>query len=496
MNFDLHNSALMVDKERWAATLPFSNTVNGRACTQGAPLAVVNPATGLSFAQVMGAGPAQLDAAVEGAARAFNTWSKTTWQDRGAILCEFADALSAHEETLASLLTLEQGRPLAFTRAEVHRNVEAIRQITRLTVAPATVKDDEKSQAVLHYRPLGVVAAIAPWNVPITMAIAKLVHALHVGNTLVLKPSPHTPLATLKLGEIGRSVFPPGVLNVVAGGNELGQRMCEHPAVSKITFTGSTATGRKVALSALQDFKRFTLELGGNDAALVLDDADIDTMAPRLFGAAFSNSGQICMAIKRLYVQEGVYDALVERLVEYARKVRVGDGFAAATQLGPVQNAVQFGIVQEFLGAARSDGADFAAGGFVIDRPGYFIAPTIALGLSEGTRLVDEEPFGPVLPILRFRSDEEGLSRANATSFGLSASVWSQDADRAQRLAGGLHAGTVWVNDHAAPDPLVPFGGVRHSGMGRESGVLGLANFMEPVSVVTTKTARNSWFLP
>lgn len=496
MRTDLYNSALMAEKERWVRTLSFSHTVNGRACVQGTPFSVVNPATGLPFAEVAGAGRPQLDEAMHAAASAFDPWRKTTWADRADTLRRFADAMSADEEALASLLTLEQGRPLPLTRAEVRRNADAIRRITGLAIEPTVLKDDATSRATLHYRPLGVVAAIAPWNVPITMAAAKLVHALYAGNTLVLKPSPYTPLATLRLGEIGRGIFPPGVFNVVAGGNELGQWLCEHPAVAKVTFTGSTATGRKVAHSAVQDFKRFTLELGGNDAALVLDDADIDAIAPRIFGAAFVNSGQVCMAIKRLYVQDGVYDRLVERLVGYARSARVGDGFAAQTQLGPVQNTAQFQIVQEFLAGARADGADFAAGGHAIDRPGYFIAPTIALGLREGTRLVDEEPFGPVLPILRFRSDEEGVARANATPYGLSASVWSQDAERAQRVAASLQAGTVWVNDHAAPDPLVPFGGVKHSGLGRESGVLGLQNFMEPVSVVTAKGARSSWFVP
>lgn len=496
MNIKLYNSDLLAEKERWARTLSFSNTINGRASVQGTPFAVVNPATGLPFAEVVGAGRAQLDEAMHAAASAFEPWRKTTWVERAETLRTFADAISADEDALASLLTLEQGRPLPLTRAEVRRNTDAIQRLTALSVERCTLKDDDKSQAVLHYRPLGVVAAIAPWNVPLTMAVAKLAHALYAGNTLVLKPSPYTPLATLRLGEIGRSIFPPGVFNVLAGGNELGQWMCEHPAVAKVTFTGSTATGRKVAYSALQDFKRVTLELGGNDAALVLDDADIDAIAPRIFGAAFVNSGQVCMAIKRLYVQERVFDRLAEKLVEYAHKVRVGDGFAEGTQLGPVQNAAQFQIVQDFIAGARADGADFAVGGHVIDRPGYFIAPTIALGLTEGTRLVDEEPFGPVLPILPFRSDEEGVARANATSYGLSASVWSQDAARAQRVAAGLQAGTVWVNDHAAPDPLVPFGGLRHSGFGRESGVLGLQNFMEPVSVVTAKGAHGSWFVP
>jgi len=486
---------LMEAKERWAREMSFSNTVGGAALAQGTSHAVVNPATGLPFVEVAAAGRTDVDLAFEAASASFGDWRRTSWAERASLLRDYADAIAADEETLATLVTLEQGRPLAFARAEVRRNAEAIRQMAHLVVQPECLKDDDRSRAMLHYRPLGVVAAIAPWNVPLTMAVGKLLHALHAGNTLVLKPSPYTPLATLRLGELGRGIFPAGVFNVLAGGNEVGQWMSEHPAAAKVTFTGSTPTGRKVAQSAARDFKRLTLELGGNDAALVLDDVDVDAVAARLFAAAFVNSGQICMAIKRLYVQDGVYGQLVERMVTYARNARVGDGFASQTQLGPVQNEVQFRIVQEFLASARADGADFAAGGFALDRPGFFVAPTIALGLREGSRLVDGEPFGPVLPILRFRSLEEGVARANATPYGLGASVWSGDPDRAERVADSLEAGTVWVNDHAAPDPMVPFGGIKLSGIGRESGLLGLKNFMEPVCVVTSRQPRVPWFV-
>lgn len=495
-NTSLPTSALLEERQRWAQSLSFTNTIGGGASAGGRPIVVINPATGEPFLEVAGAERDELDAAFTAASGAFVHWRNQPWNVRAATLGAFADAISAEQEALACLTTLEQGRPLPFTRAEVRRSVEAIRQMIQLKVEPECVKDDDGSRAMLHFRPLGVVAAIAPWNVPVTMAVSKLLHAIHAGNTVVLKPSPYTPLATLKLGEIGRSIFPPGVLNVVAGSNELGGWMSEHPLAAKITFTGSVATGRKVGASAVDSFKRLTLELGGNDAALVMDDVDVDAVAPRLFASAFVNSGQICMAIKRLYVQEGVYPALVERLTAYARQTRVGDGFHEHTQLGPVQNAAQWRIVQEFLESARADGADFSAGGRLLERPGYFVEPTIALGLREGSRLVDEEPFGPVLPVLSFRTDEEGLARANSTEFGLGASVWTRDEARAAEIASRLEAGTIWVNDHAAPDPLVPFGGIRHSGIGRESGVLGLQQFMEPVSVITARASRPVWFAP
>jgi acyl-CoA reductase-like NAD-dependent aldehyde dehydrogenase len=326
---------------------------------------------------------------------------------------------------------------------------------------------------------VGVVAAITPWNFPLTLAFWKIAPALLADNTLVLKPSPFTPLTTLKVAEILRGVVPPGVLNVVSGGDELGAWMTSHPVPRKVSFTGSIETGKKVALSAAPDLKRVTLELGGNDPAIVLDDADPAVVSKAIFAGAFNNNGQVCSAIKRVYVPEAMYDDVVDGLVAQAAAVKVGDGTEADSKLGPINNAPQFERVKELVGDALAHGARAAIGGHAMDRPGYFFEPTILAGLSDGTRIVDEEQFGPALPVISYRDVDDAVERANATHFGLSGSVWSADGDRAAAIAGRLECGTAWVNTHLALAPQQPFGGFKWSGVGVENGPWGLAEFTE-----------------
>jgi len=324
-----------------------------------------------------------------------------------------------------------------------------------------------------------VVGAITPWNFPIILAIWKLAPALLAGNTIVLKPSPFTPLSSLAMGEALRDVLPAGVLNVVAGGDQLGRWVTEHPAVRKISFTGSVATGKKIAAAAAPDLKRVTLELGGNDPAIVLGDVDPKKVAEKLFWGAFANSGQICVAIKRLYVEENVYPEIVRELGELARNVRVGDGLAEGTELGPINNAPQFERVRELVADAVSAGGRCVAGGSARDGEGYFFEPTIVTDIAEGTRLVDEEQFGPALPVMPFRDVDDALARANATHFGLGGSIWSGDPKRATDLAKRLECGTGWVNQHLNLVPTAPFGGSKWSGIGYENGPWGLAAFTE-----------------
>jgi acyl-CoA reductase-like NAD-dependent aldehyde dehydrogenase len=296
---------------------------------------------------------------------------------------------------------------------------------------------------------------------------------------MVLKPSPFTPLATLKLGELLQQVFPPGVLNVVSGGDELGKWMTAHPIPRKISFTGSIEAGKHVAASAAADLKRVTLELGGNDPAIVLPDADPDAIAERIFAGAFMNCGQVCSAIKRLYVPESLRDAMVERLAARARSAKVGDGFEEGVELGPINNRPQFERVKTLVEDAVRHGARVAAGGKPLDRPGYFFAPTILERVEEGVRVVDEEQFGPVLPILTYRDEQEAIERANSTMYGLSGSVWSSDPEHAAAVAAKLECGTVWVNTHLDLAPHRPFGGFKWSGIGVENGPWGLAAFTE-----------------
>jgi len=351
------------------------------------------------------------------------------------------------------------------------------------------IQDDDAAFVELVRRPLGVVAAITPWNFPLTMALWKIAPALVAGNTVVLKPSPFTPLATLKLGEILHDVFPPGVLNIVSGGDELGAWMTTHPVPRKISFTGSIETGKKVALSAAPDLKRVTLELGGNDPAIVLDDADPATVAAAIFAGAFANNGQVCSAVKRVYVPEALYDDVVEGLAGHARRIKVGPGTQPDSKLGPINNELQYERVKELVADALASGAKAVTGGQAMEGPGYFFEPTILAGLSDGTRIVDEEQFGPALPVISYRDIGDAIDRANATHFGLSGSVWSSDPERAAAVAGQLECGTAWVNTHLALSPQQPFGGVKWSGIGVENGPWGLAEYTEFQVVHRSKAA-------
>jgi acyl-CoA reductase-like NAD-dependent aldehyde dehydrogenase len=332
----------------------------------------------------------------------------------------------------------------------------------------------------VHWRPVGPVAAIAPWNFPLQLGAAKAAPALAAGCTVVLKPSPHTPLATLAMGRVLAGVLPPGVLNVVAGADPLGERLAAHPGIRKINFTGSVATGKHVAATAAPDLKRLTLELGGNDAAIVLGDADVDAVADGLFWSAFANCGQICMAVKRVYAPTDLYDDLVDALAERAAKAAVGDGMDPATQIGPIANRPQYERVRGLVAEALAGRAHAAAGGAPLDRPGFFFAPTVLAGAEAGMRIVDEEQFGPALPVVRYRDDHEAVALANATPYGLCGSVWGADTGRAAAVAARLDCGTAWVNGHMRMTLDEPFGGTGHSGLGVSGGPWGVRAHCEP----------------
>lgn len=453
-------------------------TIDGAAVVGEGSFPVIDPARGEAFGDAPECSADQLEEAMASAARAGGPWSGDE-SHRRAILAKAADALEAAVDEIAPLLTAEQGKPLAGARGEIASSARWLRYFADLDVDREIIRDDDGAVVEIVRRPLGVVAAITPWNFPLSMAAWKIAPALRAGNTVVLKPSPFTPLSSLAMGQVLASVLPPGVLNVVSGGDELGGRMTEHPAVRKISFTGSVATGKKVAAAAAPDLKRLTLELGGNDPAIVLDDADVDRVADRLFASAFANCGQVCIAVKRVYAPERLYGALVDALGERARATRVGDGREEGTQLGPINNRPQLERVLGLLGDATDHGARVVAGGHRLDRPGYFVEPTIVADVEDGVRLVDEEQFGPVLPVVAYRDLDEVTARANDTHFGLGGSVWSSDADRAEQVARRLECGTVWVNTHGALAPEQPFGGLKWSGVGVEHGLPGLFSYTE-----------------
>jgi acyl-CoA reductase-like NAD-dependent aldehyde dehydrogenase len=441
---------------------------------------VVNPATGQAFARAPLLSRAQLDRAVTAARRAFPSWRATAVADRRAAIGRMAQILTDNAAALAELLTLEQGKPVGQSRDEISRAASQSVGMADIVIADELLEDNAQRRIELKYFPLGVVGIITPWNAPINLAAGPLVAALYTGNTVVLKPSPFTPLCTLKIAALLRDVFPPGVLNVVAGPDELGEWMTAHPGIDKISFTGSVQTGKLVMASCAGTLKRFTLELGGNDAAIVLDDVDPRAVAPKLFFAAFVNSGQVCMAIKRVYAHESIYEELCSALAEEATKARVGSGLEPGVQLGPIQNKEQYEKVIGILNDTTAQGARILAGGQVPEGPGYFFPPTVVADIDEHSRLVQEEQFGPILPVLKFSDEEDALRRANDTRFGLSGSVWSADPERAARLAARLEVGTAWINQHRATSATVPFGGAKESGMGRQYAALGLKGYMEP----------------
>ena len=465
---------------------PRAMTINGAAAAAEATFGVINPATGDVFDQAPECTREQLDAAMQAAAAAFRTWCLDE-AARRALLGACADAINAHADELARVLTQEQGKPLAKAAAEVAGAARWFTYTARLELPVEVALDNDRVRVEVRRRPYGVVAAITPWNYPVSLAVWKIAPALLAGNTIVLKPSPFTPLATLRLGEILRDLLPAGVLNVVSGGDALGAWMTSHPAVRKISFTGSVATGKLVAAAAAPDLKRVTLELGGNDPAIVLPDVDVARTAKRLFWGAFENCGQVCSAIKRVYVPESLYEPMVARLAEMARGVTVGNGLDEDSELGPINNQPQLERVQELVEDARQSGARLVTGGQRLGDRGYFYAPTIVADLADGARLVDEEQFGPVLPVVPYTELDDAIERANATHFGLSGSVWSSDTARAEAVARQLECGTVWVNQHLNVLPHAPFGGAKWSGIGVENGPWGLLGFTEIQTVNVAK---------
>jgi acyl-CoA reductase-like NAD-dependent aldehyde dehydrogenase len=465
----------------------FVMTIDGQAAATEGTFGVRNPATGEVFAQAPECSRQQLDAAFDAAAKAAREW-KTDEAARRAALLQASEVLLAQAATeLSPTLTAEQGKPLSDAAIEGFASAIWCQYFANLEIPPHVIQDDDSAYVEVARRPLGVVAAITPWNFPLTLAFWKIAPALLAGNTLVLKPSPYTPLTTLKVGELLRDVFPPGVLNIVSGSDELGAWMTAHPVPRKVSFTGSVETGKKVALAAAPDLKRVTLELGGNDPAIVLEDADPAVVAQAIFAGAFANNGQVCSAIKRVYVPEALYDDVVEGLAAQAKAAKVGEGTEEGVKLGPINNEAQYERVKELVADALASGATAVTGGKAMDRPGYFFEPTILAGLTDGTRIVDEEQFGPALPVVSYRNLDDAIDRANATHFGLSGSVWGSDSEAASAVAAQLECGTAWVNTHLALAPQQPFGGFKWSGIGVENGPWGLAEFSEHQVVYRSK---------
>ena len=444
---------------------------------------ILDPATG----EVIAAAPvhtvADLDAAVAAARAAQPGWAGLGHAERSAVMHRAADAVEASAEALAELLSREQGKPLngPNARFEVGGCVAWLRAAASFELEPEVLVDDDGGRAELVYRPLGVVGAIGPWNWPMMISIWQLAPSLRMGNTVVMKPSEYTPLSVLALAAVLNQALPENVLQVVSGGRDVGEALSAHPDVAKIMFTGSTATGKAIIRSSADTVKRLTLELGGNDAGIVLPDADPAAIAEDLFWGAFINTGQTCAALKRLYVHEDLYEGVVEALAKVAAAMPMGRGLDEANVLGPLQNKAQYDIVADLVEQARAAGARVVVGGNPDpEQPGYFYPATLVADIDNDNPLVAREQFGPALPIIRYSDVDEAVAMANGLEVGLGASVWSSDKDAAREVAARLQAGTVWINKHGAIDPRIPFGGAKQSGYGLEFGVEGLKHLGAP----------------
>ncbi len=442
-------------------------------------LDVINPATGKSFAQAERADETQLEDAVAAAKAAQPAWAGLGYEQRGALLAKLADALDAIKDDLTRLLTSEQGKPLPQAMGEVMGGIYQLRHFAARRIEPQVLREDEATRIVEHRTPLGVVAAVTPWNFPFLMITQKIGPALITGNTVVAKPAPTTPLCALAIAGAAADILPAGVLNVIVDDNDLGGKLTGHPDIAKVTFTGSTDTGRKVSAAGADTLKRITLELGGNDAAIVLDDVSPAEVAPKLFGGATVNAGQVCLAVKRVYAPSAIYDELCEELARLANEAVVDDGDKQGTQIGPIQNRMQFEKLLGYLESAQADGT-VIAGGKPLDREGYFIAPTIVRDIADDAPLVREEQFGPILPVLRYDDIDDAIARANDSEYGLGGTVWAGDVERGAQVAMKVDSGTVWVNKHLDIGFDIPFGGSKQSGIGREGGDEGLHAFTQP----------------
>jgi acyl-CoA reductase-like NAD-dependent aldehyde dehydrogenase len=460
----------------------FRMTIGGALESGAGQMAVINPATAAGFAEAPDADGADLDRAVAAARAAFPGWAAIPHADRAAKVEALADAVEQRVTDFALLLTREQGKPLGEARREVLGLAAWLRAAAGLTL-PVTVHEDSPARyCETRHVPIGVVAAIAPWNYPLLLAAFKLGPALVTGNCVVLKPSPFTPLTSLKLGELAQAILPAGVLNVVSGGDTLGPALTAHPGIDKIAFTGSTATGKRVMAGAAETLKRITLELGGNDPGIVMADVDPAVIAPELFWASFGNAGQVCLATKRLYVHKAVYAQVCDALVAYAANVKVGDGTDADTQMGPINNSLQYRRLLDLIDDCRARGHRFACGGEILPGPGYFLAPTILDNPPEASRIVQEEQFGPILPLLAYDDDDDVVDRANSGPYGLGATIWANDEQAGWALGERIASGNVWINECRPLSPLVPFAGHGQSGFGVENGREGMLEYTLPRS--------------
>ncbi|UKZ83956.1 hypothetical protein TrVFT333_011771 [Trichoderma virens FT-333] len=461
------------------------NIINGEFVPTAKTRHSIDPATEQPLFPAPLATREDLDAAVKHASDAFKTWSQTTFEERAKLMLEYADAIEENREELEKLDTMESGKPAIVSKNEFNLTIQWLRTFATMELKDEILDENDERTVYSTHRPLGVCGAIVPWNWPALLGLGKVGPALMTGNTIIMKPSPYTPYTDLKLCEIAMSIFPPGVFQALSGDDSLGPWMTEHPDIKLITFTGSVRTGKLVAASCSKTLKRCVLELGGNDALIVCEDVDIPKCLPKIATMSFINSGQICMLAKRIYVHEGIYDKFRDAMVEFTKEnIKTGGGFEPGVLVGPIQNKMQYDLVKDMYQDVKKSGYQVALDGKVLESTtGYFAEPAIVDNPPDDSRIVVEEPFGPIVPLLKWSSDDEVIDRANSLNLGLGASVWSKDLSRAEKMARKLSAGSVWVNSHFDVAPNVPFGGTKESGLGREWGIEGFKQFTDHTSL-------------
>lgn len=467
----------------------YHNIINNELTSTAKTRHGINPAGVLPLPEVPVSTQEDVDKAVASAKTAYKSWSQVPIEERGQKLREYADILDEHKDEFAKLLTQEQGKPLSQSYVEFGMSTTWLRAFSTMEIPEDLIEDTEDRRVVVRYVPLGVTCGIVPWNFPILLAIGKVGPALYTGNTIIIKPSPYTPYCNLKLAELGMQIFPPGVFQALSGEEDLGPMFTAHPNVDKISFTGSIATGKKVMAAAAPTLKRVTLELGGNDAAIICEDVDIEAIIPQLAISSFLCSSQICMMVKRLYVHESIYAKFLSTFASHIKStMQVGPGTDPENFIGPVQNRMQYDKVRAMYAQISTQGWQTVTGGDVppqdpADNKGFYFTPTLLDNPPDDSKVVTEEPFGPILPVLKWKDEEEVLARANDSMMALGASVWSKDVDRAERMARRMEAGTVWTNSHFEVSPSIPFGGHKWSGIGTEWGLNGLKAYCNAQSL-------------
>ncbi|KAI4595436.1 hypothetical protein KJ359_006781 [Pestalotiopsis sp. 9143b] len=444
----------------------------------------IDPSTRKPLWDVPVASQSDLDEAISASRNAFTSWSKTSWESRREKLLQAREILLENKVKMAELLTKEVGKPISFAHLEVEHAANFLEfNAKQPPFEERVIQDDSELKLTIVQKPIGVVAAICPWNFPLVLAMGKIAASLVTGNCIIVKPSPFTPYSVLKFAELVQHLFPPGVLQALHGGDDLGPALCAHPGVDKISFTGSTATGRKIMAACAATLKSVTLELGGNNASIVCADVDPKVVAPQVAVGSFFNSGQLCVASKRVYVHEDIYDEFLRVMVDTVKQWKVAptSDLQEGIMLGPVQNQMQYDIVRKFFLDSVGGSHDFATGETPAESPDNFLVqPAIVNNPPDESLVVTGEAFGPIVPVMKWKDEDEVIRRANDTLTGLGGAVWSNDLERARAIADRIEAGTVWINSFEKPLPQAHLSGYKQSGVGGEWGSEGLMAYCKP----------------